>query len=267
MFSESFAEAWEKRYGIPPAFELPELAPFLRHRSVRRFSGRAVDENLVSALIAAGQSASTSSSLQLWSVVTVQDPATREEIAGLCDNYRHIRDCQWFFCFIVDHYRLHEAAKKVGEGAEGLPYAEFFTMAVVDAALASERMATAAEFLGLGICYIGALRNNAPEIKRILNLPDRTFGVYGLCLGWPEEPNSADIKPRLPQEVIWHREKYNHSVDVEQYDEQMSRFYEKERMKGEVTWSMRSGRRVDELHMTGREILLGWLHEQGFLLK
>lgn len=265
MFTETFAEAWEKRYGTAPTFSFPQLAPFLQHRSVRKFSSQPVEEDVMRALVACAQSASTSSSLQLWSIVSVQHPETREELATLCDNYQHIKDCGWFLCFIVDHYRLKQAAAQVSEEALGLPYAEFFTMAVVDAALASERMAAAAESIGLAICYIGALRNNTAEVKRILNLPEQTFGVYGLCIGWPEKPVHAEVKPRLPQETIWHRETYKHEVDVSEYDRQMSAFYQSQKMKGDVTWSMRSARRVDEDHMTGREGLLDWLKEQGFL--
>jgi len=267
MYTESFGEAWQLRYGSAPSYDFPDLAPFLRHRSVRKYSERPVSEELVSGLIAAAQSAATSSTLQLWSVVTVQNPETRERLATLCDNYDHIRHARWFLCFLADHYRLREAAKKVGEEALGLPYAEFFAMAVIDAALAAERLVCAAESIGLGICYIGALRNNAPAIKEILGLPERTFGQFGLCIGWPQEPLTAEIKPRLSQETVWHRERYRLDVDVSEYDERMRAFYESQKMKGDVTWSMRSGRRVDEHHMTGREILLSWLRGQGFLRK
>ena len=38
-------------------------------------------------------------------------------------------------------------------------------------------------------------------------------------------------------------------------------------MKGDVNWSMRSGRRVDLHHMTGRETQLEFLREQGFMLE
>ncbi|MFI5385591.1 MAG: nitroreductase family protein [Fimbriimonadales bacterium] len=265
MSTETFREAWKLRYGFEPSFEFPDLAPFLRHRSVRRYSDRPVSEELMSALMAAAQSAATSSTLQLWSVVSVQEPERRETMVKLCAGYEHVRQAKWFLCFIADHYRLKQAAAKVGECAEGLPYAEFFTMAVVDAALAAERLVCAAESIGLGICYIGALRDHAAEVKDVLGLPEGTFGVFGLCIGWPEEPLGAGIKPRLSQGAVWHRERYDLDVDVSEYDERMRAFYETQEMKGEVTWSMRSGRRVDDHHMTGREILLGWLKSQGFL--
>jgi nitroreductase len=267
MFTESFREAWRLRYGEEPACEFPDLAPFLRHRSIRKFSDKPVSEELMSALIAAAQSAATSSNLQLWSVVSVQNPTRREALAQRCDNYNHIREAPWFLCFLADHYRLKTAAAKVGESSEGLGYAEFFTMAVIDAALAAERLVCAAESIGLGICYIGALRNDAEFAKETLDLPEQTFGVFGLCIGWPAEPMTADIKPRLSQSAVWHREKYKREVHVSEYDQRMRAFYESQKMKGEVTWSMRSGRRVDEHHMTGRETQLDWLRSQEFLLK
>lgn len=267
MFTESFEEAWRLRYGVDPDFARPETAPFLRHRSIRRYREEPIDEATMSALIAAGQSASTSSTLQLWSVVSVQNAETRDRIATLCDNYDHIRRAAWFLCFIADHHRLREAARRVGEEAAGLPYAEFFIMAIIDAALAAERIACAAETQGIGVCYIGALRNHPPEIKEILGLPDGTFAQFGMCLGWPEEPIQSEIKPRLSQDSIWFRERYETEVDVSDYDRRMTAFYESQKMKGEVTWSMRSGRRVDEHHMAGREVLLEWVRRQGFLAR
>jgi nitroreductase len=266
MFDETPADAWRLRLGTePPA--LPDLGKFLNHRSVRKYKPVPISEDTLKGLVAAAQSAATSSNLQLWSVVSVMDPGTREELATMCDNYRHIRDCAVFLAFLADHYRLRRAAAEVGEKAEGLGHTEFYTMAVVDAALAAERMVCAAESLGIGICYIGALRNDPVGVKRILNLPEGTFGLFGLCLGWPDEPLTAEIKPRLPHSSIWFKEKYDHGVGVGDYDERMRAFYESQRMKGDVNWSMRSGRRVDLDHMTGRETQLEFLREQGFALE
>jgi nitroreductase len=266
MFDETPVEAWHQRFGTePPA--LPDLAKFLNHRSVRKYKPDPINEDTLAGLVGAAQSAATSSNLQLWSVVSVMDPATREELTTMCENYRQIKDCAVFLAFVADHYRLRRAAEAVGERAEGLGHAEFYTMAVVDAALAAERLVCAAESLGIGICYIGALRNDPVGVRRVLDLPEGTFGVFGLCLGWPEEPLTAEIKPRLPQSSIWFREKYDHGVGVGDYDERMRAFYESQRMKGDVNWSMRSGRRVDLDHMTGREAQLEFLREQGFVLE
>jgi nitroreductase len=265
MFDEPLTEAWKLRYGRSPGLHFDIDSRFLAHRSVRRYSERAVSEETVTALIAAAQSAATSSNLQLWSVVSVQDAARRQKIAELCADQAQVRTAPWFFAFLVDHYRLKRAAEQVGEHCRGLDYNEFYTMALIDVALAAERMVCAAESLGLGICYIGALRNHPQEVAELLDLPDGTFGAFGLCLGYPADDADAQIKPRLPQGSVWFREQYDHDVDIGDYDERMRAFYESQNMKGDVTWSQRSGRRVDARHLTGREGLKLFLEARGFL--
>lgn len=265
MFQESPDQAWALRYGESgPA--LPALGRFLSHRSVRRFSDRPVPESVVSGLIAAAQSASTSSNLQLWSVVSVQEPELRRRIAVACADQKQVHKAPWFFAFLVDHHRLRSAAAEVGESALGLDYNEFYTMGLIDAALAAERMVCAAEWLGLGACYIGALRNDPYAVRELLGLPDGTFGAFGLCLGWPEEPSRAQIKPRLRQEAVWFRERYG-AADVAEYDDRMAEFYASQGMAGEASWRLRSGKRVDERHLTGREVLKQFLAEQGMDLR
>ena len=264
MFDETASEAWRLRYGSEPNV-LPDLQQFLNHRSVRQFAKRPVEEEIAIALVAAAQSAATSSNLQLWSVISVQDVDRRERISELCGNQVHVQTCGLFFAFLADVHRTRVAANAVQLPADGLDYTEFYTMAVIDAALAAERMVCAAESLGLGICYIGGLRNDPEGVKQLLELPEGVFGVFGLCIGWPEEPVTAEIKPRLAQEAVWFKERYTSHPSVDEYDERMREFYLAQNMKSEATWSMRSGRRVGTTQLTGREVLLGWLQKQGFL--
>lgn len=265
MTHENFEEIWQRRFGFPPAAVAAEVAPFLRHRSVRSYDRtRDLPEETVRALIGAAQSASTSSNLELWSVISVQDPQRREAIAKLCADQDHVREAHWFFAFLVDHHRLRAAALAAGQNPSGLDYIEYFVMGLVDAALAAERMVCAAESLGLGVCYIGALRNDAQGVAELLDLPDGTFGAFGLCLGWPSPEARAEIKPRLHPDSIWFRETYRRHVDVGEYDERMREFYESQGMNPGVTWTMRSGRRVDDHHLTGREALKEFLLNRGF---
>jgi nitroreductase len=262
-FDESFSEAWQLRYGSGISNEVPDLAPFLRHRSVRKYSDKPVPESLIAALMGCAQSASTSSNLQLWTVVSVQEPERRQKIAALCADQAQVHRAPWFLCFVADHYRIREAADQQGEQCEGLDYTEFMLMACMDAALASERMVCAAESLGLGACYIGALRNHVAEVSELLNLPSGAFGVFGLCLGYPSESETSGIKPRLGHEQVWHRETYNHEVNVADYDERMAEFYAAQQMSTSTTWTQKSARRLDGQHMTGREVLKEWLKRNG----
>ena len=263
MFDESFEEAWKQRFGVEP-HSMPFDAMFLRHRSVRDYADKEIAGTVIQSLIGTAQSAATSSNLQLWSVITIQEKQLREQIAIAAADQRQIRKAPWFFAFLADTNRLKQAANAVGERAEGLDYAEYYTMAIVDVALAAERMVCAAESMGLSICYIGAMRNDPARIAELLNLPQGVFCPFGLCLGYPSENPTAEIKPRLAQNAVWFKETYPDQIDTTEYDARMRAFYESQQMKGDVTWSMRSGRRVDNNHLTGREVLKQWLEERGF---
>lgn len=262
MFEETPSQAWKKRFGVAPDSELPDLERFLNHRSVREYSDQEVPESVVAALIACAQSASTSSNLHLWTAISVQDPDRRRELALLCGDQKQVHNAPWFFGFFADHYRIRQAALAAGATPATLDYNEFFTMAVIDAALAAERMVCAAEALGLGVCYIGALRNDAFGVQKLLDLPMGVFGVFGLCIGYPAEDSTADIKPRPLSSSVWHKETYGHAVDMSEYDARMSEFYESQGMKGDVTWSMRSGRRLGESQLSGRDRLKEYLGQQ-----
>ncbi len=264
MFDETSVEAWSLRFGTPPPSRLPALGKFLNHRSVRKFKSEPIPQDTIKGLVAAAQSAATSSNLQLWTAISIQEPSRREAIAKLCTGNDFILTASWFFGFFADHHRLRSAARAVGEEALGLDFFEFYTMAVVDAALAAERMVNAAESLGIGICYVGALRNEPQGVKDLLQLPEGVFGLFGLCLGWPEEPLTADIKPRLNQDAIWHSERYNLTPDIDEYNKRIEDFYVSQQMKGNVNWSKRSGKRVDEYHLTGRETQKEFIEGQGF---
>lgn len=278
MFDETPAQAYALRYGVAPDPELGQalqkLAPFLTHRSVRKFAPEPVPETTVQALLAAAQSASTSSNLQLWSVISIQDPSRRDHIATLCADQTQIREAAWFFAFLADHHRLWKTAQSLGENPDALPYNEFYTMAVVDAALAAERLVCAAESIGLGACYIGALRNNVHAVKEALNLPERVAGLFGLCLGVPHPDLQASgpgagIKPRLPQSAVWFQETYDPDTeaDTDAYNTRMADFYQAQNMNPQVTWAMRSARRATTKHLTGREALKPFLNAQSLDLQ
>lgn len=262
MCEEPVSEAWRLRFGEEPPEALPDLGRFLGHRSVRHYSPEPVPETTIAGLVGAAQSAATSSNLQLWSVVSVQDAARRAEVARLCGDQHQVLMAPWFLAFFLDHHRLKSAAQAVGEPALGLDFNEFYTMGVIDVALAAERLVCAAEHLGLGVCYIGALRNDVHAVKAFFGLPEGMVGLFGLCLGWPSEARPSAIKPRLRSDAVWFREVYGEAA-VGEYDERMRLFYESQNMKAELTWSMRSGRRVDEHHLTGREALKPFLDSQG----
>ncbi len=184
------------------------LNTLLSHRSIRAYLPDLLPSGTLETLVAAAQSASTSSNLQTWSVVAVEDANRKEKLSQLAGNQAHIRQCPLFLVWLADLARLTHIAESRGLPHEGLDYLEMFLMATIDAALAAQNATVAAESLGLGTVYIGAMRNHPEAVAEVLNLPPHVFAVFGLCVGYPDQTIAAAIKPRLPQSSVLHRETY-----------------------------------------------------------
>jgi nitroreductase len=260
-------QLWQKKYGTKGTEVPGSVASFLTHRSIRRFTDEPISDSVLSGLIAAAQSAATSSNLQSWSVISIDDPVRRASIAEACDNQKQVITAPVFLVFLADLHRIEVYANGAGISPDGLDTAEMYTVAIVDAALAAERLVCAAESLGYGICYIGALRNNPERIKDLLNLPRKTFGVFGLCIGHPADGIRTDIKPKLRQDQVWFREQYPVELSSAEYDQRMMTFFAEQGMSIDETWSSKSGKRVNISGLSGRETLLKSLNNQGILMK
>ncbi|MFN7658612.1 MAG: nitroreductase family protein, partial [Dolichospermum sp.] len=129
------------------------LETLLSHRSIRAYLPDVLPPGTLEVLIAAAQSASTSSNLQTWSVVAVEDANRKEELSKLTNNQAHIRQSPLFLVWLADLARLTHIAESRGLPHEGLNYLEMFLMAAIDAALAAQNAVIAAESLGLGTVY------------------------------------------------------------------------------------------------------------------
>jgi nitroreductase len=208
--------------------------------------------------------------LQVWSVVAVEDPARKERIAGYAGDQAQIREAPLFLAWLVDLSRLQRLGESAGKPVEGLHYLDTFLMGVIDAALAAQNAVTAAESLGLGTVYIGALRNNPEEVTRELALGPGVFAVFGLCVGWPDPARPAVIKPRLPQRSVLFREQYAAGEierDVGSYDAAMRDFYASQNLP-QASWIEHSLQRIrSATDLRRRDRLYEALRGLGFQLR
>ena len=237
---------------------------------MRNFRPDPLAPGTLEALVAAAQSAATSSNLQTWSVVAVENPERKAAASVLSGDQAFIRDAPLFLVFCADLSRLTRVAAAVGSPDAGLDYLEMFLVAVIDAALAAQNAAVAAEGMGLGICYVGGARNQPRAMAELLALPPRVFAVFGLAVGQIAEGDTSPVKPRLPQSAVLHREKY----DIEQgsavagYDAAMRRFYDAQKRAVKGDWSQHSARRIaTAAALGGRDDLRAVLVELGFALR
>jgi nitroreductase len=271
----SAADALALRYG-PNA--MPAIGPWnehiallLNHRSVRGYRPDPLPANTLETLIAAAQSAATSSNLQTWSVIAVTDPEKKAALAKLAANQKHIEQCPLFLVWVADISRNQRLALQEGVTLEVMPYQETFLVAAIDAALAAQNATVAAESLGLACVYIGALRNQPLEVAKVVNLPSGAFGVFGMCVGYPTEVAFGEVKPRLPQAVIVHHDNYGVPEDEAQrrsaYDGLIGGFSARNDMPTD-TWTKRVIGRMGKLAaLSGREKMVATLRTMGFELK
>jgi nitroreductase len=262
--------AWTARYGAtepPSAMPWNEtVALLLRHHSVRAYRSDPVPEGTLELLVAAGQSAPTSSNMQTWSVVAVNDPETRAVLANVAADQKHVEACPLFLVFLADLSRAARIAERQGEPMANLPYLETFLVAALDAALAAQNAVTAAESLGLSTVYIGALRNDPARVASALGLPQGAVGMFGLCVGYADEARPAGIRPRLPQAAILHRERYDIAAETDALTRYDATFAAS-RHGGGGPWTERVRNRLGLLpSLAGRETLKATLRRLGFPL-
>jgi FMN reductase (NADPH) len=251
----------------------PTMDQIHQHRSIRKYKSDPISKDLIESIVSAGQRASTSSNLQMYSVVVTTALEDRRLLARLCGNQAHINDAPVFLTWCADLSRLERVCLAGGYDHQS-GYVENFILAVVDAAIASQNAGLAAESLGLGFCYIGGIRNNPEEVIKLLKLPRLVFPLVGMTLGWPQ--GDSMIRPRLPLDAVisWdHYSTENEGELLEVYDQLMLEtgiYHGREIDKSSTanikpySWSEHSARRVSKVL---RPHLKQVLENIGFLMK
>jgi nitroreductase len=241
----------------------------LSHRSVRGFLGDPLQPGVLESLVAAAQSASSSSNVQAWTVIAVENAATKAALAKIAGGQKHMEECPVLLVWCADLSRTRQMGERHNYPTEATGFLESFVVSVVDAALAAQNATVAAESFGLGMVYIGALRNNPQEVARILKLPPNCVAAFGMCVGTPDPARPFNVKPRLPQRVVLHREHYDASLPQEaldSYDTTLMAFQHSEKIK-EVGWTgAMKNRWRDAKSINGRDKIRAALIALGFKL-
>lgn len=235
------------------------------HRSIRKFTDQPLPQGLLETLCGAAQAAATSSFLQGATLIRVTAAEDRATLARCAGGQSYVESAAEFLVLCADLKRAGNYCEKYGKAFEG-DYTEQFIIATADVALMAQNLVVAAESVGLGICYIGGLRNNPQEVSELLELPRGVYPVFGLCLGYPDQ--DPEVKPRLPLPIILKQERYNEDGDAEaiaEYDERIREYYATRTGGGHgISWSEQVASLLSEKsrpHM--REFLAG----QGFVFK
>lgn len=208
------------------------LEHMLNHRSCRRYSDEEVDEELLQELFRAAQMAPTSLFMQSYSIIRVEDPAQREVLYEASGGQPWIKEAPVVLLYLADLYRALNFLPDIDDKA--LRNTEMYTVAVTDTALVAQNFAIAAESRGLGLTFVGGIRDNPDKIIEAFNLPELVFPLFVQCVGYPDECN--DLKPRLNPEIILHRDRYESdklSHLMGDYNAHMVQYYKNRGIEGD----------------------------------
>ncbi|HIW92037.1 MAG TPA: nitroreductase family protein [Candidatus Corynebacterium avicola] len=289
------------RYGRDQDWEVASndtVDALLRHRSVRLWLDREVDDTALNSMLAAAQSAATSSNKQVVSVIAVRDAAVKQAIASIGKRMSsHVATAPVLLVWLIDfsqHRFLaeREAARGPADGdAEevhgvssrpphdlgALDYLDEPMLGALDIGIAAQNAVVAAESLGLGTVYLGSLRNDIEQVQEILDVPETVVPFLGLAVGWGDPAENAGVKPRLPRELVVHHDRYNRREDaagqaerarlLADYDDALENYFA--RYGSHPQWSAQTLHRMSEAAATKtrRHLLRRILEKAGFTLR
>lgn len=205
----------------------------LSHRSIRKFTPEPIEYQQLQSIIQAGLAASSSSLLQVVSIIRITDTEKRKQLAHYAGNQAYVESAAEFLVFCIDYQRHSTIRPDVK-----VDFTELTLIGAIDAGIMAQNCLLAAESMGLGGVYIGGLRNNAADVDKLLDLPNNTAVLFGMCLGHPDQ--SPEIKPRLPMEVIMHENQYQalNLEDINAYDQTMQDYFaNRSSNQKQSTWS------------------------------
>ena len=196
----------------------------LTRRSIRRYADREVSEQLLNRLLTEASRTQTMGNLQLYSVVVTRSQEMKERLAPAHFNQPMVTGAPVVLTILADFNRTSTWAR-CRNAEPGYDNFLSFINAATDALLFTQTLCNLMDEEGLGYCYLGTTVYQPQQIIDLLHLPQLTFPVATLTVGWPdEEPALSD---RLPVESFVHEERYN---DYLAFD--IDRFYnEKEQLE------------------------------------
>jgi FMN reductase (NADPH) len=160
--------------------ENPVVESMLNRCSVRKYKAEQPSDEVIEAIVRAGQQAPFAS--QLYSVLL-----TRKKKGPF--------GAPLWFTICVDLYKLQRFMKIRGWEVVTNDLSLLF-FGIQDAAYMAENMVIAAESLGLGSCFLGNATYLADRIAREFKLPLRVLPLVGLVMGYPAE--NFPPRPRYP---------------------------------------------------------------------
>lgn len=164
-----------------------------RH-SVRRFKDVDVEEEKLTKILEAANSAPSAGDLQAYEIAVVKDKERKEKLASAAYEQESIRSAPLVLVFL--------ASQEMSAGKYGKRGAELYCLQ--DATIASAYAQLAAAALGLGCVWVGGF--DEKEVVKAINLKQNLRPVSMLPIGYAAEQPRATPRRELGEPV--HEDKF-----------------------------------------------------------
>jgi nitroreductase len=237
----------------------------LAHRTIREFKNERIPAEIFDQLMEVAKRTASSTGMQASSIIRITDTAVKNKIAEVCQQ-EYVARAPELLIFIVDQYRNFQIAKEKNFAAEGARDMDRFFSAFTDACITAQNVVNAAEAMSLGTVYLGSILNDSAKICEILELPELTFPVVGLGIGYPNQ--KPQLKPRMDMELRVFENCYvrfdNYLDEIKEYDEEMTAYYDLRNANRRVdSFSDQVIARYSSI-MPKRQEILNVIRDQGF---
>ena len=240
----------------------------LTRRTIRKYTEQPVDDELLTRLMTEAARTQTMGNLQLYSVVVTRSTEIKQQLAPAHFNQPMVTEAPVVLTICADFNRtsLWARCRKAEPGYDNILS---FMNAATDALLYTQTLCNLMDEEGLGYCYLGTTIYMPQMIIDTLQLPQLTFPIATLTVGWPaEKPFLSD---RLPSQSFIHNETYKNytleAIDTYYYNkeqlEENRHFVEinQKETLAQIFTDIRYTKKDNEAMSTG---LLEALRRQGF---
>jgi nitroreductase len=181
------------------------LETIFNHRTIRKYKSDPIPSPILDDILQAAVRTSTTGNMQVYSIIVTQDPEKKQQLHKLHFSQQMVLDAPLLLTFCADFNRFNHWCRLRGAEPGYDNFLSFFT-ASIDALIAAQNSALAAEAHGLGICYLGTTTYQADKLVQFFQLPEGVVPVTTLVIGYPDEQPA--LTDRLPQEAVVHHETY-----------------------------------------------------------
>ena len=184
----------------------------IERASCRSFSDEKIPPDVLQLVLEAGTHTPTGWNLQPYSIIKIENDETKQRLAEMFEQ-GFISRAPVLLLFCIDWSRVERWARLSVAPFTATSSFRHFWISFQDTILCARSICSAADAMGLGSVYVGAVIEFLSDVRDMFQLPQGVLPVVLLCLGYPK--TRPQPQKKLGVDVIVHSERYREMEDQE----------------------------------------------------